>query len=181
MVKNRGRRNRQRGQEEWRPICIDGSKWIWRYEVSNQGRVRAHPLVSARGSKPGRILKTNVDSKGYPQVDLWLDSHRHTRKIHRLVALAFIGPKPDGCTINHKDSNKTNNRVENLEYISNKENIRHGWRNRRGVCIDEVLEQRAAHGVTRKVLWRRMTKHDWSLDAALTTPRGQQPTEPQGT
>jgi uncharacterized protein (DUF433 family) len=107
-------------------------KEVWRdvrehYQVSNRGRVRskARLLHYGRGkyrAVPGRLLKGHTSSHGYHVV-----SQGESRKeyVHALVAEAFLGPRPDGLTVNHKDGCKKNNRVANLEYISNAENTRH--------------------------------------------------------
>lgn len=87
------------------------------YEVSDEGQIRRN----------GNILKTRIDRYGYEIVTLWCNGKCLTRKIHRLVAIAFI-PNPDELpTVNHIDGNKLNNRVTNLEWLSVAENHRHAF------------------------------------------------------
>lgn len=110
--------------EEWRPVQIDEG-----YEVSGCGKVRSIDRVKIRknGSPQrlkGRPLVACLDSKGYPQVSL--GGKRHAM-VHHLVATAFIGEKPDGLMVNHKDGNKQNNRVENLEYVTHQQNTKHAF------------------------------------------------------
>lgn len=100
------------------------------YEVSNMGRVRR--VKSARGSRGNIILKPMPLRQGYLSVQLGDDGisgkPRRRRNIHRLVAIAFLGPQPEGHEVNHKDGNKKNNREENLEWATRSENIRHALR-----------------------------------------------------
>lgn len=94
------------------------------YKVSNYGRV-----FSVRSNI---ILKPNVNNRGqgYLQVGLH-DGKNHTKPIHRLVAEAFI-PNPNGYPqVNHIDEDTKNNRVDNLEWCTNKYNSNHGTRNAR--------------------------------------------------
>lgn len=89
------------------------------YEVSNYGLVR--------NKKTGRILKTADAGKGYLYVNLGKCDKGKTKnfKVHRLVAEAFI-PNPKNLPqINHKDLNKQNNRVDNLEWVDAYQNQRH--------------------------------------------------------
>lgn len=99
-----------------------------RYEVSDHGRVRtndtgrylslAQSFLANR--KPGYV-KVMLKLRGAPQ------GNGKFTSVHRLVALAFIGePGPGQTDVNHKDLDKTNNRVSNLEWITHGENIRHG-------------------------------------------------------
>lgn len=105
--------------EEWRPIdAVDGA-----YEVSTHGRIRR--LRKARGTRPGRFLKTTPHNAGYLQAALWARNQQHTFLVHQLVAAAFIGPVPYGYEINHKDGDKHNNIATNLEYITRPDNIQH--------------------------------------------------------
>jgi HNH endonuclease/NUMOD4 motif len=104
-------------------------------EVSNEGRVRS----IARKSSKQKDLSQNL-TMGYPTVSLCLDGYVKKAYVHHLVAMAFIGnpPGPLGCksgqyTVNHKDFDRTNNRLENLEWMTNIENKIHAWENGRVV------------------------------------------------
>ena len=69
------------------------------------------------------------DNHGYQAVELCVDNHRYTVGVHRLVALAFI-PNPDNKPeVNHKDRNRSNNNVDNLEWVTASENVAHAYRN----------------------------------------------------
>ncbi len=98
---------------------------VWRninnYEVSTTGRVR--------NPRTGKIVNPRKDKYGYLVVGLYKDGVRKFCKVHRLVAQAFL-PNPDGLPIvNHKDENKENNRVDNLEWCNDKYSINYGTRN----------------------------------------------------
>ena len=107
--------------EIWKPI----KNYEGCYEISNLGRVKS----LSRQVKGGRtteelILKPIKNSHGYLQVDLCLNGKMKHHKIHRLVAEAFISKDDDTKnTVNHKDYNKHNNCVDNLEWLSNRENV----------------------------------------------------------
>lgn len=95
------------------------------YEVSDKGRVK-----SLKYGKE-RILKLGKDTVGYLYANLWKNGHGKNLLVHRLVAEAFI-PNPNNLgTINHKDEVKTNNTVSNLEWMSKKDNLNYGTRNKR--------------------------------------------------
>jgi hypothetical protein len=112
-------------EETWRPI--PGCHGF--YSVSDRGRIRSEPIQTSRcGKQRGRILKCSPDSKGYLQFRASLrDGATKQMKVHRAVALAFLGPRPDGHQINHKSGDKLDNSVANLEYVSCRQNIRHAW------------------------------------------------------
>ena len=96
-----------------------------RYSISNFGRVKSNY------ANKERILKPFKDAYGYLKVDLRHGDKRKTMSVHRLVALAFI-PNPDNLPqVNHKDENKENNRVDNLEWCTNEYNSNYGTRNER--------------------------------------------------
>ncbi len=67
------------------------------------------------------MLTNSYHCKGYVTARL----HGKTYTVHSLVAMSYIGHRPKGLVINHKDANKKNNRPENLEYITQAENIKH--------------------------------------------------------
>lgn len=102
-------------QENWKKV-----KGFELYSVSDQGNVR--------NDKTGRILKGGLDTYGYPQVILCKNGARVNRKVHRLVAEAFV-PNPDNKPqVNHIDGNKQNNAATNLEFCTYQENQDHFWR-----------------------------------------------------
>lgn len=85
-----------------------------RYRVSSHGQVT--------NVRSGRTLKHFVDNWGYLRVDLFVDGKRHARRVHVLVATAFIGPRPDGLEIRHLDGVRTNCDLGNLAYGTRSEN-----------------------------------------------------------
>jgi len=99
------------------------------YQVSNLGNVKSLQRVIKR--KNGRLhpikeilLKQNINTDKYFQVGLTKDKKRKTIKVHQLVAMAFLGYKQNGNTlvINHKNFKRFDNRLENLEIVTMREN-----------------------------------------------------------
>lgn len=112
--------------EEWR--SIRGFEGL--YEVSDQGMVRSlDRYVNAKSGSftkiKGVTMKPQKNHKGYMAVVLHKDGKPFTKFVHRLVAEAFIENKENLPQVNHKDTNKTNNAVVNLEWISNYDNMKH--------------------------------------------------------
>lgn len=108
---------------EWKDIC----GWEGRYEVSAQGEIRSWYYGKKRLDKP-ITRKLKVDKHGYFVVCLKANGVSKTCTVHRLVAMAFL-PNPNGLTqINHKDGNKLNNAVQNLEWCSPQVNIQHAYK-----------------------------------------------------
>lgn len=106
-------------EEEWRPVV----GWEGWYEVSSLGRVRR--VRAAMGTYPMRILRTPTGGEGYPEVTLWRLGKHSTMCVHVLVALAFLGPRPQRHQVNHKDGHKTNNHRMNLEWTTHQGNAHH--------------------------------------------------------
>lgn len=106
-------------EEEWRPV--KGYEGL--YEVSNMGRVRS--LYYGKS----RILKQGVDCHGYMHVCLSKDGTCNTKRVHRLVATAFIQNPDNYECVNHKDGNKKNNTVDNLEWCTISYNTKHAYHN----------------------------------------------------
>lgn len=113
--------------EQWKKISEIPQYEIYKdYSVSNTGLVR--------NDKTGKVLKNNADIDGYFEVTLYdVGHHGVNKKVHRLVALAFI-PNFDEkhyTQVNHKDENKQNNKVDNLEWCTVAYNINYGSRTKR--------------------------------------------------
>ena len=113
-------------EEIWKPI----KNYEGLYEVSNLGRIKGvtryvKGKVGYRIQKE-KIRKCEVSSNGYLHVLLCKNGKYTTHNVHRLVAGAFI-PNPDNLPeINHKDENKENNCVDNLEWCTRKYNMNYG-------------------------------------------------------
>jgi hypothetical protein len=93
------------------------------YEISEIGHIRR--MCDSHRAPDGYQKRHNTSRKGYNTTVLARDGVNRSFTVHRLVALVFIGPRPNGRQINHKDGVKTNNDWRNLEYVTCKENIRH--------------------------------------------------------
>jgi len=77
----------------------------------------------------GKKLSTRVTKKGYVQTWLTVDAKTKYKFIHRIVAESFLPILSDSHEVNHKDGNKLNNHVSNLEWVSRLDNIKHAWDN----------------------------------------------------
>jgi len=118
--------------EEWRPVV--GYENL--YEVSNLGRIKSlDRLIDGRERtgtvykrlKKGRILNGRKSTHGYIYIELKPRVYKHrVSSVHSVVAMAFIGPRPDGYDIDHKNNIRSDNRAENLEYVTRQENLRRG-------------------------------------------------------
>ena len=136
------------------------------YQVSDKGRVRTFNKVtsSARFEKrhwENRILKQKISRlDGRARVCIWADGKEHTFLVHRLEAIAFLGePSNSKMTVNHKDGNPLNNAIDNLEWMTVKENIQHGFENglypnqKRCVLVDENGEEYSFISQSRASRW----------------------------
>lgn len=103
------------------------------YEISNLGNLRSIDRITYCKNGVGKHFKSRKKAKkennrGYVMTSLFKDGSEKTLLIHRLVALAFI-PNPNNLPeVNHKDGNKRNNCVDNLEWMTSKENQNHARR-----------------------------------------------------
>jgi hypothetical protein len=107
------------------------------YKISNTGIVVSKPRTITRKSSnkysnrvisltyKSRILKTQFNKFGYESVSLRKDGVAKTIFIHRLVLLTFLGPVPKDHVVNHRDFNRANNNLENLEYVTMRKNTLH--------------------------------------------------------
>lgn len=108
--------------EEWRDI----KEYEGLYQISNYGRVKK---LLKYGKEKIQIAATDKD--GYKIIRLWNGNKLKTHKVHRLVATAFLKNPNNYPQVNHKDEDKSNNRVSNLEWMTLKRNINYGTRNKR--------------------------------------------------
>lgn len=91
------------------------------YRISNTGKIFS--------IKKNKLFKTQISKRGYSCVVLYKNGKPKNELVHRLVAKYFIGDS-NGLQVNHKDGNKLNNCVLNLEYLSNNDNRRHAYINK---------------------------------------------------
>lgn len=101
------------------------------YQASSYGQIRSIDRFVKHnygGSKKvsGRILKQGKQRNGYLAVPICILGTEKRRNVHRLIASAFLGEST--LQVNHKDGNKTNNRIDNLEYCSSSDNIKHSFK-----------------------------------------------------
>lgn len=112
-------------KEVWKDI----KGYCGKYQISSLGRVKSLFYHNAKGVKRDGILKCATDKKGYLRCALSLHNELRTFKVHRLVALHFIPNPKSFPQVNHKNGNKKDNRVENLEWCDNSYNQIHAWGN----------------------------------------------------
>ena len=158
--------------EHWKVIPSTGG----RYSASNLGRIRRNVGPQCRKT---RIVNPTRKNRAKLVIEVKHQPKRLQVAVHNLVAEAWLGPCPDGLEVNHKDRNRHNNRVENLEYISHTENMRHAMlvgENRRrkldqhavrqirrmraaGMHVDDI---RSRFGVTRTCVYCVLSGKTWS-------------------
>lgn len=137
--------------EEWRPVV----GYEDAYSVSSLGRVRSERNLA--NTKVGRILKPWAGGLGnsYLYVRLSVHDVKKFLRVHGLVAAAFLGPRPDGFHVNHKDGNRLNNAADNLEYVTRRQNEDHAmklglkrWKANRGRLTVEAVRAIRARPMT---------------------------------
>jgi hypothetical protein len=118
------------------------SKEIWlpvkgfegRYEVSNFGSIRSLDMYinnphGSKSFKKGRTLRQTKNGKGYLAVKLCLNGLQKSLVVHRIVAEAFVPNKMNYPQVNHLNGIKSDNRTDNLEWCTNRQNIIHAYNN----------------------------------------------------
>lgn len=116
-------------EEVWKDI--EGYEGL--YKVSNMGNLYSNYVK--------RNLQLSLDGYGYIQVILRKNSSGKRHLLHRLVAEAFIPNTENKPQVNHIDEDKTNNRADNLEWVTAKENINHGTRTERQVYTQRIIQK----------------------------------------
>ena len=125
------------------------------YQVSNYGQIKSTP----RRGTAGGIMKGHADRKGYINITLRKDGMQYTQKLHRLVAITFIPNPHNYPEVNHRDENKQNNRIDNLEWCSTSYNHDYGTRTLRASarcgkpirCIETGIEYQGARWASREL------------------------------
>jgi hypothetical protein len=119
--------------EQWKDV----SGYKGRYQVSDQGRVKALSFMQRYLLRNGKeafrrtrehVIAVQANNSGYLLVHLHLDNKRTAHLVHRLVAVAFL-PAPTARTVNHKNGVKQDNQVANLEWATDTENKLHAVAN----------------------------------------------------
>lgn len=170
--------------EEWRPV----SGYEGLYEVSDLGRVRSlRRIVTMRREVPEMLLQTPINQDGYPRATLHRENSKQiSEPVHRMVALAFLGPKSVNAQVCHRDGNPSNNRLENLYWGTAKTNHedakRHNrtkwgeakltWAEVNGIraCVARGLSHRktaARFGVEKATVTSIVSERSWKMDSDL--------------
>lgn len=113
--------------ETWKDIPM-----FKNFQASNLGNIRISDRLIPRGNhlmnRKGRLLKQTKNEKGYPEVRIIeIGKKPLVQVVHKLVMLTFVGPRPNNYQINHKNGIKTDNRLQNLEWISASDNMKHAY------------------------------------------------------
>lgn len=133
------------------------------YQVSNLGRVRSLDRVITYKSGASKLLKGSVLNptmrNGYKQVNLAMKGRKKAFRISQLVAIAFLGHKPDGhkLVVDHINGNKLDNRVENLRIVTNRANLSTCFRTDNGTLSSEYV---GVHWDINSLKWRSRIYYD---------------------
>ena len=151
--------------EEWR--SVPGYKGY--YEVSSEGNVRSVDRVIVRHGRNtflrSQPMKQYVDSAGYLNFMATKGSRKTHLMVHRCVALAFISNPQNKLTVNHKDGNKLNNSVANLEWATYSENLSHAYVNHlRNTTLGKHIPPNTAKTIpTKKELIRELREANCNM------------------
>ena len=127
------------------------------YQVSNCGNVK--------NIRTGRVLKSQDGRNGYLQVNLSNDGEKSTKKIHKLVANAFLENPENKRCIDHIDHNRTNNRISNLRYATNSENSQNkSMQSNNTSGIVGISFHKASQKWTAQIFVNGLKKHLGSFD-----------------
>lgn len=145
--------------EEWKDI----KNYEGLYQVSNFGRILS--LNYNRTGKP-ELMNPSETKGGYLVVELWKNKEKKRCLVHRIVAETFLENPENKPEINHIDEDKTNNRVDNLEWCEHKYNMNYGTRNERAA---KAISKAMTNGkLSKRVLQLSLTGHlirEWESTA----------------
>ena len=114
--------------EIWKTAVYDSEIYEELYKVSNLGRILS---LNYRNTGKSELMTPFDSGDGYLKVQLWKNGKYKICRVHRLVAETFLENPENLPEVNHIDEDKTNNRVDNLEWKSHRDNCNHGTRNQR--------------------------------------------------
>lgn len=143
--------------EEWRDVV--GFEGL--YQVSNLGNVKR--IKNGSGTQPGRILKPRIN-RGYYRVNLSKNSHTTDKRIHRLVAQAFIPNPENKPEIDHIDGNVQNNNIDNLRWVTPKENMQN--ENTKDVLINRKKRYGKENHSSRPIICEELQTLFWGANEA---------------
>lgn len=133
--------------EIWKPI----KDYEGLYEVSNLGKIRRLKFINGMYEfNQIRECKQTLNTWGYMTVNLCKNGKSNTKRVHRLVAVAFLGESD--LQIDHIDGNKLNNRLDNLEYVTPKENTQRAWKSGLSKYTDERKQKLREKAIER---WKK--------------------------
>lgn len=142
-------------KEIWKDI--DG--YIGHYQISNLGNVKSLTRIITGNRSPQlikeKILKSANNNYGYLTVSLRLNGIGKNHTIHRLVAKAFLNNENHVNDVNHIDGNRMNNCLNNLEWVSRRENLSHGVQRR---CT--TSKYNGVHYNSRESKWKSILYHN---------------------
>lgn len=146
--------------EIWLPVV--GFEGL--YEVSSYGRVKS---LNYRRTKQEKIIKQEKDRYGYLIINICKNGKRKIIRVHRLVAKAFIDNPNNLETVNHKNEDKTDNRIDNLEWLSRADNIRYGTAQERRIL--NINYQSRTKNTNWKAISEKKSKvvYQYSIDGKL--------------
>lgn len=119
---------------------------VWKDVEDYEGYYTVSNLGNVYSIKTRRVLKYSLNTQGYPTISLSKEGVKKSFTIHNIVANTFLLKEVNSLQVNHKDENKLNNEVTNLEFITPKENANYGSRNLR------VIQNRTGKYKPKKVL-----------------------------
>lgn len=125
--------------------------WDKKYEIGSDGSVFS---LDYNHTGKRKELKQYLDEDGYPYVFLVRNGKRTKLVIHRAVAKLFLSPKPtEKHQVNHKNGKRSDNRIENLEWVTSRENTIDGWRRGRKVTKKMQANGRKLAAFINKKRW----------------------------
>jgi HNH endonuclease/NUMOD4 motif len=116
------------------------------YDASTKGDIR---------SSISRQLKAQINGTGYKWVQLWKNGEGKRMTVHSLIAITFLGPRPKGLDVHHKDGVRSNNQVTNLEYRTRSEHHLRGEKHPKTTLTEQEVKEirnaykQATHGILR--------------------------------